>query len=53
MLKRYSDYQVHVEDILEYFPSAQHVNGDQDRQAVFESIETIIVNPLRDDETQH
>jgi len=55
VLKRYSDYQVNVEDILEFFPSAQHVNGDQDRQAVFESIETTIVNPLPDDddETQH
>lgn len=44
--KRYSDYQVNVDDILEYFSSAQHVNGDQERQSVFESIETIVVNPL-------
>jgi len=46
VLKSYSEYQVNIEDILEFFTSAQHVNGDQDRQAVFESIETIVVNPL-------
>eukprot|EP00111_Clytia_hemisphaerica_P004674 TCONS_00013423-protein len=46
VLKRYTDYQVNIKDIMEYFTTAQHVNGDQDRQAVFESIETIVVNPL-------
>lgn len=46
ILKKYTDYQVNIEDILEFYSTAQHVNGDQDLQAVFESIETIVVNPL-------
>lgn len=48
VLKRYADYQVNIEDVLEYYSKAQHVNADQDIQSVFESVETIIVNPLPD-----
>lgn len=46
VLNRYAVYQGNLEDILEFYSNAQHVNADQDLQSVFEFIETIITNPL-------
>merc|ERR1719494_456788 len=46
VLCRCADYQVNIEDMLEFYTDAQRINADQDHQSVFECIETIIVNPL-------
>jgi len=47
IFRNYGDYQAHIEDILEFYEHLkQHINADQDIQAVFECIETMIVNPL-------
>jgi adenylate kinase len=46
VMSRCTVYQNEIEDILEYYSDAQHINADQDVTTVFESIESVIVNPL-------
>lgn len=43
---RVEQYQQFLDDILDYYETGQHVNADQDPQMVFESVESILVNPL-------
>ena len=40
------EYQQFLDDILDYYEAGQHVNADQDPHMVFESVESILVNPL-------
>lgn len=46
MRARVEEYQQSLDDILDYYQAGQHVNADQDPQMVFESVESILVNPL-------
>ena len=43
---RVEQYQQFLDDLLDYYETGQHVNADQDPQMVFESVESILVNPL-------
>lgn len=41
------DYFANVKELLEYYENVgMHINGDQDANTVFESIESGVVNPL-------
>ncbi|KAL5484698.1 hypothetical protein EMCRGX_G021238 [Ephydatia muelleri] len=42
----YGAYQAYIEELMDYYKSAQHVNADQDPLTVAECIESILVNPL-------
>lgn len=44
--RQLSRYHAYKDDLLEYYCDAVHVNGDQDAHTVFETIESVIVNPL-------
>jgi adenylate kinase len=45
--KRLSNYNAYTEELDDYYgDTAQHVNADQDPHTVFESIESMIVNPI-------
>ena len=39
-------YHTYLNDLLDYYENAIHINADQDRKGVYESIEHGIVNPL-------
>lgn len=41
----YGAYQAYVEELMDYYKSAQHINADQDPLTVAECIESILVNP--------
>lgn len=46
--KKINDYFANVKDLLEHYENVGiKINGDQDRTTVFESIESIVVNPLQ------
>lgn len=42
----FATYQAYVEDLMDYYSWAQHVNADQDPLTVAECIESILVNPI-------
>ena len=45
--RRINDYYTHVTNLLEYYENnSVHINADQDPNTVFESIESTIVSPL-------
>ena len=44
--KRITEYNMYAEDMADYYPTAQHVNADQDPYTVHECIESVIVNPI-------
>eukprot|EP00052_Salpingoeca_macrocollata_P023160 m.203152 g.203152 ORF g.203152 m.203152 type:complete len:469 (+) comp21973_c0_seq2:1678-3084(+) len=44
---RIAGYRQQCDDVLELFPNAQHVNGDQDIMTVFEELESFMVRPLQ------
>ncbi|XP_065647184.1 adenylate kinase 8 isoform X3 [Hydra vulgaris] len=46
VIKKYVDYRESLDDVLEFYTSANVINADQDVQSVFECIETILVYPL-------
>ncbi|XP_072176313.1 adenylate kinase 8-like [Diadema setosum] len=43
---RLSAYYTYAEEIGEFYEDAQHINADQDPHTVFESVESMLVNPL-------
>ena len=45
-MERLELYNSFVEELVEYYSWAQHVNADQDPLTVSESIESMLVNPL-------
>ncbi|XP_077986552.1 adenylate kinase 8-like [Glandiceps talaboti] len=44
--KRLATYQAYAEEIAEFYVNSQHINADQDPHTVFESVESMLVNPL-------
>lgn len=45
--KRLSTFIMYQQELADYYePLLQHVNGDQDPHTVFESLESLLVNPL-------
>ncbi|XP_070532328.1 adenylate kinase 8-like [Ptychodera flava] len=44
--KQLATYQAYAEEIADFYEDAQHVNADQDPHTVFESVESMLVNPL-------
>ena len=45
-MERLELYNSFVEELVDYYSWAQHVNADQDPLTVSESIESMLVNPL-------
>lgn len=41
-----SEYNMYVDDLVDYYDEARHVNADQDPYTVQECVESFIVNPL-------
>jgi len=46
VMTQLAEYHAFREELVEYYPSAQRVNADQDTHTVFETLEALIVNPL-------
>ena len=44
--KRLGTYHAYVEELSDFYDEALHLNADQDPHTVFESIESMVVNPL-------
>lgn len=46
IMERVEVYNSYVEELMEYYSWAHHINADQDPLTVFECVESALVNPL-------
>lgn len=43
---RLKNFNAYSEELSDYYEESQHINADQDPHTVFESIESMVVQPL-------